>query len=212
MDAAFETLASGYGLVEGPTFSPDGSLYWSDVLGGGVHRRDADGTVSTVIPQRRGVGGIALHADGGLVVGGRDLIHVRDGANRTLLSIEGLPGWNDLCTDARGRQYGGSIPPPLIRPEVIADLRQFARAELPPPLFDLVDRTEQPFFQSIHDFASPRVVFGRVAVGRTRCARPGGRSGIRYRDTGRFGCQNGLSERIASYVEITGQSPRNART
>jgi len=70
----------------------------------------------------------------------------------------------DLCIDAQGRQYGGSIPPPLIRPEVIADLRQFARAELPPPLFDVVDRTEQPFFQSIHDLASPRVVFGRVAV------------------------------------------------
>src|SRR5262249_8451346 len=39
----------------------------------------------------------------------------------------------DLCTDAQGRQYGGSIPPPLIRSEVIADLRQFAKAELPPP-------------------------------------------------------------------------------
>src|SRR5262245_55711338 len=43
----------------------------------------------------------------------------------------------DLCTDAQGRPYGGSIPPPLIRPEVIAELRQFARAELPPPLFDV---------------------------------------------------------------------------
>jgi 2-polyprenyl-6-methoxyphenol hydroxylase-like FAD-dependent oxidoreductase len=70
----------------------------------------------------------------------------------------------DLCTDAQGRQHGGSIPPPLIRPEIITGLRQFARAELPPPLFDVVDRTEQPFFQAIHDLASPRMVFGRVAV------------------------------------------------
>jgi gluconolactonase len=81
VEARFETLASGYGLVEGPTWAPDGSLYYSDVLGGGVYRRDPSGAIETVIPKRRGVGGIALHAEGGLVVGGRDLVHVRDGAN-----------------------------------------------------------------------------------------------------------------------------------
>src|SRR5512134_3433154 len=115
---AFETLASGYGLVEGPTWAPDGSLYWSDVLGGGVHRRDASGAVTTVIPKRRGVGGIALHADGGVVVGGRDLIHVRAGTSRTLLSIAGLPGWNDLCTDARGRVWAGSVRFRVFDPDV----------------------------------------------------------------------------------------------
>lgn len=70
----------------------------------------------------------------------------------------------ELCTDAQGRGHGGAIPPPLIRPEVIADLREFARAELPPPLVDVVDRAEQPFFQAIHDLTSPRMVFGRVAA------------------------------------------------
>lgn len=109
MASAFETLASGYGLVEGPTWAPDGSLYWSDVLGGGVYRRSPAGEITTVIPKRRGVGGIARHAEGGLVVGGRDLIHVRDGESRTLLSLPDLPGWNDLCTDARGRVWAGSV-------------------------------------------------------------------------------------------------------
>jgi gluconolactonase len=118
MSASFETLASGYGLVEGPTWSPGGSLLWSDVLGGGVYRRNASGHVDTLIPKRRGVGGIALHADGGVVVGGRDLIHVRDGASRTLLSIEGLPGWNDLCTDARGRVWAGSVRFRVFDPDV----------------------------------------------------------------------------------------------
>jgi 2-polyprenyl-6-methoxyphenol hydroxylase-like FAD-dependent oxidoreductase len=70
----------------------------------------------------------------------------------------------DLCTDAHGRQHGGSIPPPLIRPEFIAGVREFARAELPAPLFDVVARTAQPFFQAIHDLTSPRMVFGRVAM------------------------------------------------
>lgn len=104
-----ETLASGYGLVEGPTVDGDGSLYFSDVLGGGVYRRDPDGEITTVVPKRRGVGGIVLHADGGLVVAGRDIVHVRDGENRTLFAIDGLPGWNDICADSAGRVYAGSI-------------------------------------------------------------------------------------------------------
>ncbi|MGH7288101.1 MAG: SMP-30/gluconolactonase/LRE family protein, partial [Myxococcota bacterium] len=113
----FETLASGYALVEGPTWAPDGSLFWSDVLGGGVYRRTPDGGVSTAVPKRRGVGGIALHADGGLVLGGRDLIHVKDGVTRALLQLEGLPGWNDLCADARGRVWAGSVRFRVFDPE-----------------------------------------------------------------------------------------------
>lgn len=109
MTAAFEELASGYRLVEGPTLAPDGGLYWSDVLGGGVYHRATDGSVRTVVPKRRGVGGIAAHAEGGVVCSGRDLVHVRDGQTRAVFSIDGLPGWNDLCTDARGRVYAGTV-------------------------------------------------------------------------------------------------------
>lgn len=112
-----ETLASGYGLVEGPTVDSDGNLYFSDVLGGGVYRRDPDGEITTIVPKRRGVGGIVLHADGGVVVSGRDIVHVRDGENRRLLSIEGLPGWNDICADSAGRVYAGSIRFAVFDPE-----------------------------------------------------------------------------------------------
>jgi xylono-1,5-lactonase len=105
----FEILASGYGLVEGPTEDSDGAIFFSDVLGGGVYRVDRGGGIQTVVPKRRGVGGIALHADGGVVVSGRDIVHVRDGVTRTLYSIAGLPGWNDLCTDALGRVYAGAL-------------------------------------------------------------------------------------------------------
>lgn len=104
-----ETLASGYGLIEGPTVDGDGNLYFSDVLGGGVYRRDPGGGITTVVPKRRGVGGITLHADGGVVVSGRDVVHVRNGENRTLFTLEGLPGWNDICADSAGRVYAGSI-------------------------------------------------------------------------------------------------------
>jgi 2-polyprenyl-6-methoxyphenol hydroxylase-like FAD-dependent oxidoreductase len=70
----------------------------------------------------------------------------------------------DLCTDAHGKCHGTSIAPPLIRPEIIADIRQRARAELASPLADTAVRAEQPFFQPIYDLASPKIVFGRVAL------------------------------------------------
>jgi xylono-1,5-lactonase len=106
---SIETLASGYGLVEGPTVDADGNLYFSDVLGGGVYRLGPDGEITTVVPKRRGVGGIVLHADGGVVVSGRDIVHVRDGENRTLLVVDDALGWNDICADSAGRVYAGSI-------------------------------------------------------------------------------------------------------
>jgi gluconolactonase len=105
----FSVIASGYGLVEGPTVDPAGRVYFSDVLGGGVYRVDQSGAVETVVPKRRGVGGLALHADGGIVASGRDLVRVADGITTTVFSIGGLPGWNDLCTDSRGAVYAGAL-------------------------------------------------------------------------------------------------------
>jgi len=68
-----EILASGYGLVEGPRFDAQGGLYFSDVHGGGVNYLAPDGTLSVAVPKRRGVGGIAIHAAGGLVLSGRNI-------------------------------------------------------------------------------------------------------------------------------------------
>jgi 2-polyprenyl-6-methoxyphenol hydroxylase-like FAD-dependent oxidoreductase len=74
---------------------------------------------------------------------------------------EALP---QLCTDASGRQHGVTIPPPLIRPEVIHDLRASAENVLPPQMAAVVHRTAQPLLQAIFDLESPRVTFGRVAL------------------------------------------------
>jgi sugar lactone lactonase YvrE len=74
-----------------------------------VHRWSAASGVTTVVPKRRGVGGMALHADGGVVVTGRDVQHVRDSEIRTLLTLEGAKGFNDMTTDRDGRVYVGSI-------------------------------------------------------------------------------------------------------
>jgi xylono-1,5-lactonase len=105
----WEVLAHGYGLAEAPTIDTDGSLVFSDVLGGGVYRIDRAGDLSTVVPKRRGVGGIAIHADGGIVCSGRDVVHVRDGESRTVLHVDGVAGWNDVCTDTDGNVYAGAL-------------------------------------------------------------------------------------------------------
>jgi len=106
---AIETLASGYGLIEGPRVDAEQNLYFSDVHNGGVYRRSPDGQIETVVPKRRGVGGIALHAAGGLVISGRNVCHVHDGETRVLFEREDIPGFNDLFTDAEGRVFVGAL-------------------------------------------------------------------------------------------------------
>jgi 2-polyprenyl-6-methoxyphenol hydroxylase-like FAD-dependent oxidoreductase len=73
----------------------------------------------------------------------------------------------DLCTDATGRRHGMAIPPPLIRPEVIAAIKATARALVAPQIAEIFVRSE-PFFQPIFDLESPKIVFGsplpRVAL------------------------------------------------
>jgi len=77
---------------------------------------------------------------------------------RPILGDEAL---REMCTDARGRHHGPSIPPPLVRPEVIAGLKREAHSLLAPLLAELLDRS-QPFFQAIFDVESPRLAADRV--------------------------------------------------
>lgn len=73
----------------------------------------------------------------------------------------GLPA---LCTDASGRCHGSSIPPHLVRPEIVRDLQQAAAASLAPPLAAIIGRTHQPFPHGIFDVETPRMVFGRIVL------------------------------------------------
>lgn len=102
-----ETLAYGYGLIEGPRVDAEDNLYFSDVPNGGVFRRSPDGEITVAIPKRRGVGGIALHADGGLVIGGRNICHVKDGETRVV--FDAGVAFNDLMADNEGRVWAGTL-------------------------------------------------------------------------------------------------------
>ena len=109
-----ERIAHGYGLVEGPVYSGDHGLLFSDVLGGGVYAVDEAGDVRTIFEHRRGIGGIALHEAGGLIVSGRNISYkpFDGGSTETVLDRDpdaGNVGYNDLTTDAAGRIYAGSL-------------------------------------------------------------------------------------------------------
>ena len=105
----FEELASGYSLLEAPVWDGAGGVYFSDVLQGGVRRWSAGG-LEDVLPKRRGIGGMCLHADGGLVMSGRDVRHVNGDEQRVVLAgMEGVTGYNDIGTDAQGRVYAGAL-------------------------------------------------------------------------------------------------------
>lgn len=115
-----EAIAAGYGLIEGPVWAPERGLLFSDVIHGGVFCLPPDGgPVTSVLEHRRGIGGMALHEAGGLVVSGRNIsfkpFKAEDtgaGEGRVLLdgaAAEGAVGFNDIGTDPAGRLYVGSL-------------------------------------------------------------------------------------------------------
>ncbi|MEY2402916.1 MAG: hypothetical protein QOD38_467 [Acidimicrobiaceae bacterium] len=106
-----EVLADGLDLGEAPRVDDDGRVWFTNVLGGGVYRWSEGGGVETMVPKRKGVGGLALHEDGGVVVSGRDIVHVQpDGTNRVLFSPpEGVTGFNDICATAEGNLLVGGL-------------------------------------------------------------------------------------------------------
>jgi 2-polyprenyl-6-methoxyphenol hydroxylase-like FAD-dependent oxidoreductase len=69
-----------------------------------------------------------------------------------------------LLTDESGVTHTISIPPPLIRRDAIAEMREAAERLLAPQLRAIVRLIDEPLLQPIYDLASPRLCFGRVAI------------------------------------------------
>ena len=69
------------------------------------------------------------------------------------------------CSPMRtGTFHALGIPPPLVRAEVIASLREASRTLLAPQLDAVVSLTPQPFLQPIFDVETTRMAVGRVAI------------------------------------------------
>ncbi|MDT0509349.1 SMP-30/gluconolactonase/LRE family protein [Novosphingobium sp. MMS21-SN21R] len=111
----FEELAGGYVFVEAPRGAPDGSQWFSDLLGASVYRRDAQGAVQAMLTGRDWVGGIVMDQSGHVLCSGRGGIVALDPATGTtrsvLAEIDGEPiiAVNDMEGDGRGGLYGGTI-------------------------------------------------------------------------------------------------------
>ena len=70
----------------------------------------------------------------------------------------------EMCVDENGRQHDYSVPPPLIRKDLVAGMRAEAEKIMPRAFLDCLRNIAQPFFTPIYDFSMPRIVFGRVAL------------------------------------------------
>jgi sugar lactone lactonase YvrE len=112
--AGLVRLAGGYGLTEAARWYPDTGLLFSDMTRGGVYRLAADGAeAETIIGHRKAIGGLVAHADGGLVISGRN-VSIREGESSTVLLEPAADElfFNDLTADGRGRVFAGSMPRP----------------------------------------------------------------------------------------------------
>ena len=78
--------------------------------------------------------------------------------------VDFATGMPKLCTDASDLCHGVSIPPPLIRRELIDGLKAQAHSMLAPQIASLIAAVEQPILQPIFDLASPQLVFGRAVL------------------------------------------------
>ena len=109
-----KAIADGYGLIEAPVWDVERGLMFSDVINGGVYHLDSQDRVHVVFPHRRGIGGMVLHCDGGVVVSGRNISFKRFGEEESVVLLDRDPdngnvGYNDITADDKGRVYAGSL-------------------------------------------------------------------------------------------------------
>jgi 2-polyprenyl-6-methoxyphenol hydroxylase-like FAD-dependent oxidoreductase len=71
---------------------------------------------------------------------------------------------DEMLVDEDGVHHAVSIPPPKVRGDVIARLKEDARNFLPPPMWEILSRVSKPFFTPIYDLLVDRMVYGRVAL------------------------------------------------
>ncbi len=75
---------------------------------------------------------------------------------------EGGP-FEGLMTDVQGQRRPLSVPPGLVSPGHVAEMRTAAEA-LAPPIAEVIRRSPDPFVQAIFDLEVPRMAFGRVCL------------------------------------------------
>jgi 2-polyprenyl-6-methoxyphenol hydroxylase-like FAD-dependent oxidoreductase len=70
----------------------------------------------------------------------------------------------NMLTDERGQIHQVSIAPPLVRADVIQEMREKAETFMPLQMLRVLRAVKTAFFTPIYDLASPSMQFGRVAL------------------------------------------------
>jgi 2-polyprenyl-6-methoxyphenol hydroxylase-like FAD-dependent oxidoreductase len=70
----------------------------------------------------------------------------------------------EMNVDENGVQHDHSVPPPLIRKDLIRQMHDDAKTTLPAVLYDALMAIEQPFITPIYDFTAHSIVFDRIAM------------------------------------------------
>ncbi len=105
-----------------------------------------------------------------------------------------------MCTDNQGREYEFGVPPPLMRKDLIAQMRSEAEVLLPPQYIDCVHHIDQQFFTPVYDFCSPSLVFGRAALVGDAASAPRPHIGFGVSKAGAEA--QALAEALANYDDI----------
>jgi xylono-1,5-lactonase len=111
----FEIIASGFEFAEAPRVADDGSVYFSDLSGGGYYHCASDGRIETILADRLWIGGAVLDESGWVICSGKGglmAVHPETKETRTILTeIGGVPiiAINDIEADGRGGLFGGTV-------------------------------------------------------------------------------------------------------
>ena len=109
-------IAGGLGLTEAPVYDRDRDrVLFSDVTRGGVWAYHWDGSLESILPGRRGIGGLVLDQRGSVLVSGKNVTAFDPVlvSERMVCQIgdvgQPLIGFNDMCADPEGRLYVGGL-------------------------------------------------------------------------------------------------------
>ncbi|HEY0959506.1 MAG TPA: SMP-30/gluconolactonase/LRE family protein [Novosphingobium sp.] len=106
----FTILARGLYLEGLAVDHATGTVWYSDVIGGGIHAVAPDGSAANYNRARLWTGGVLVNADGRILSTGQGGIQWTDPANgRSGWLINGLSGVNEMVPDGRGGILFGSV-------------------------------------------------------------------------------------------------------
>src|ERR1043166_930839 len=105
-----------------------------------------------------------------------------------------------MCVDEHGHEYEFGVPPPLVRKDLIAQMRAEAETLLPPQYLDCLQHIAQPFFTPVYDLCSPNFVFGRVALVGDAASTPRPHMGFGVSKAGAEA--QALAEALSNYDDI----------